>query len=623
MSSGYEWLEDLDDPRVRAFIEEQNRRFREYVGDEADRLYPKLLELYSMPFTVDASIYSGGFYTLTREKGTFTVKRYEYGETVAETVLEARQLGDDVVLTSISATPDGRLLAVLYSRAGSDYTHTLILDAESGERLRGPEGYVSPPVWLGQGRFLYVRTYRSGRAPDGVEAPTSRVFLAELGGGEEMVFGGGLGTNWIVSLSPDYEHGAVYAVAMHGWTKSRVYEYRGSGWSLLYDPGDSRAYPVGRGEGGVYLLSYENGLGQILRLGESPEVVVGAEKHPIGDAVVHRRGILAVRLVDGADRLEAYSLDGAREGEVVLEEKPGSLTVLSRGWGRALVRYESFDTPSKLYLLEGRSARLVEGSSLPLDLEVRDMWVASRDGTSIHGFEVRSRRARDARVAVVYGYGGFALPIKPRFYPEAVVLLEEGATFVSTNLRGGGEYGEEWHRAGMRENKARVFEDFEAFLEYYKSRGYFTVATGRSNGGLLVAAAVARRPDLVDVALVGYPLTDMLRFHKLYLGRLWITEYGDPEKPEDRRILESYSPLHNLKPEARRVTVLAYTGMADDRVHPSHALKFVARLLDLGAEAYLRVEEGSGHLGAVPQTRAREAAEVLALVEKKIREKVF
>ncbi|UNQ73465.1 prolyl oligopeptidase family serine peptidase [Infirmifilum sp. NZ] len=617
MPSGYDWLEDLEDPRVKAFIEEQNRRFREFVSPLADALYQRALELHSLPYVVDAALFEGGLYALTRERGTFTVKRYSTGDAEPQTVLDARELGGDAVVASISASRDGRMLAALHTRAGSDYARTLIVDTETGERIEGPEGYVSPPVWLTRERFLYVRTYRSGTAPDGVEAPASRVFEAELGAGEELVFGEGLGTNWLVHLAGDGE--SVYAVAFHGWSRSLVYELAGGGFRLLYDPGGSKAYPVGRLGGRSYVLSYEHSLGQVVEVGRGARVILRAEAHPIEDAAPVGGRLLAVRLVDGANRLELYSPEGEPAGEVGLGEGPGSVTILSRGFGAALARYESFDTPSKLYLVDQGGAWLVEGSSLPLGLEVRELWVSSRDGTRVHGFEVRSRAARDGGVAVVYGYGGFALSVKPRFQPEAVMLLEAGATFVSTNLRGGFEYGEEWHRAGMRGNKVRVFEDFGAFLEHYRARGYMTVATGRSNGGLLVAAVVARRPELIDVALAGYPLTDMLRYHRLHLGRLWTTEYGDPDDPEDRRVLESYSPIHNLKP-ADYPYVLAYTGLADDRVHPSHALKLTARLLDLGAPAYLRVETRSGHLGATPEVRARETAELVAFTLKALEE---
>ena len=182
------------------------------------------------------------------------------------------------------------------------------------------------------------------------------------------------------------------------------------------------------------------------------------------------------------------------------------------------------------------------------------------------------------------------------------------------NLRGGSEYGEKWHRAGMRENKQNVFDDFIAVLEKLKSQGYKIIAHGRSNGGLLVSAIITQRPDVVDVAVIGYPVIDMLRFHKLYIGRAWIPEYGNPEDPKDREFLLRYSPYHNVRPDLKYPPTLVYTGLHDDRVHPAHALKFVAKLKDVKAPVFLRVETKSGHLGANPETRIREIADILAFI---------
>jgi prolyl oligopeptidase len=181
------------------------------------------------------------------------------------------------------------------------------------------------------------------------------------------------------------------------------------------------------------------------------------------------------------------------------------------------------------------------------------------------------------------------------------------------NLRGGSEYGEKWHRAGMRENKQNVFDDFIAVLEKLKNEGYKVAAWVRSNGGLLVSATLVQRPDVMDAAIIGYPVIDMLRFHKLYIGRVWIPEYGNPDNPEDREFLERYSPYHNVKKQ-NYPPIMIYTGLHDDRVHPAHALKFFMKLKELNAPVYLRVETKSGHMGASPETRIRELADMLSFV---------
>jgi len=622
----YLWLEDVGSEEVRQWIEAENRRFREFIGGIAERLYPRLRALYEMPVVYSVALYRGGLYLVSRERGTYVVKRLDFSRGEYEEVLRSEELGENVTISAVSPTPDGGVLGVNYHVSGADESTLLVLDVEAGDRIEVLRGYISPPVWLSRGEFLYTRFYRSGRTPDGVPAPASRVHLHEMGGEDRVVFGEGFETNWMMGLKPLYDRGVVFVTAMHGWSESKIYVARLPGlgeFALLFDGRGSRALPVGYEDGRAYVLYYgENHLGSILEVSEDgSRVVISAEEYPIEGAAVHAGRIVASRLVDGANELYAYSLDGGLEGRLLGDLPPGSLSILGSGWGTLVVRYSSFDTPSRLFVLdEGMKVRFVEGESLDLGLEVEDVWVTSRDGTRVHGFLVKSGRAgRCSGVAVVYGYGGFAIPVKPAFYVNYIPMLEEGAVLVITNLRGGSEYGEEWHRAGWRRNKHRVFEDFEAFLEEMRRRGYRTVATGSSNGGLLVAAVVTRRPELVDVALIGYPLTDMLRFHLLHIGKLWTTEYGDPEDPGDRAYLASYSPYHNVRRGVRYPHVLVYTGLHDDRVHPAHALKFVAKLRDAGAPAYLRVETVSGHMGATPEVRAREAAEVLAFAYKALR----
>ena len=236
-------------------------------------------------------------------------------------------------------------------------------------------------------------------------------------------------------------------------------------------------------------------------------------------------------------------------------------------------------------------------------------------------FKVKKRGIKSDKV-LVFGYGGFGIALTPRFFPHVIPFIEKGGTFVMTNLRGGSEYGEKWHHAGMRENKQNVFDDYIACLEKLKSEGYKVTAWGRSNGGLLVSATLTQRPEIMDSALIGYPVIDMLRFHKLYIGKAWVPEYGDPDDPKDRKFLLRYSPYHNIDKNKRYPPTLIYTGLYDDRVHPAHALKFAAKLREIGAPVYLRVETKSGHMGASPETRIRELADLLAFVIKMLGVKV-
>ncbi len=159
------------------------------------------------------------------------------------------------------------------------------------------------------------------------------------------------------------------------------------------------------------------------------------------------------------------------------------------------------------------------------------------------------------------------------------------------NIRGGCEFGEKWHRAGMREKKINVIKDFIYVIKHYK-RKYRSkvVAMGISNGGLLVGSVITKKPEVLDGAIIGYPVLDMLRFHKLYIGKAWVPEYGNPDDPKDRRFLLKYSPYHNISSNVRYPPILVFTGLHDYRVHSAYAFKFVARLRDVGAKVYLRTE---------------------------------
>ena len=168
----------------------------------------------------------------------------------------------------------------------------------------------------------------------------------------------------------------------------------------------------------------------------------------------------------------------------------------------------------------------------------------------------------------------------------------------------------------MRERKQNVFDDYASVLRDLKERGMRVVAFGRSNGGLLVGATMTQRPELLDGAVIGYPVLDMRRFHKLYVGKSWVPEYGDPDDPGDAAFLAQYSPYHHIRDDVSYPPIFMYAGIHDDRVHPGHAFKFAARLDDAGHEYLLRVEEMSGHAGATPKTKIDEESDLMAFVYK-------
>jgi prolyl oligopeptidase len=213
----------------------------------------------------------------------------------------------------------------------------------------------------------------------------------------------------------------------------------------------------------------------------------------------------------------------------------------------------------------------------------------------------------------LYGYGGFNISITPGFNPSNVLWLELGGVYAVANLRGGGEYGETWHQAGMKLNKQNVFDDFIAAAEWLIANGYTSPARlaigGRSNGGLLVGAAMTQRPDLFGATLPGVGVMDMLRFHKFTIGWAWVSDYGCADDPEEFKALYAYSPLHNIRPGTRYPPTLVITSDHDDRVVPGHSFKFAAALQAAqagDAPVLIRIQTAAGHGALTPVTKQIE-----------------
>ncbi len=259
----------------------------------------------------------------------------------------------------------------------------------------------------------------------------------------------------------------------------------------------------------------------------------------------------------------------------------------------------------------------IEAPFDPKDYAVRQHWYASKDRTRLPMFVLAraSTKLDGSAPAVLYGYGGFNISMTPSFQPAIVPWLDAGGVFAIANLRGGGEFGEAWHRAGVREHKQNVFDDFFAAAEYLADSRIADPrrigVLGGSNGGLLVAATLVQRPELVAAAVCAVPLTDMLRYHRFLIARLWMNEYGDPDDPADAEFLRAYSPYHNVREGIAYPASFIVTAESDSRVDPSHARKFGARLQSAtGGDAPILVyiEPQAGH--GVGKPRAKQIEEL-------------
>lgn len=318
--------------------------------------------------------------------------------------------------------------------------------------------------------------------------------------------------------------------------------------------------------------------------------------------------LLVTAMRDARTEVLRYRLDGTPDGAVDLPGIGSTGTVQGRpGDDEAFFVFTSHDAPTSIYRYNVAENAVTPWAvpNVDIDLEtivVEQHFASSEDGTQVPLFVVRRRDVTVPAPTVLYGYGGFGIPLVPFFSPAAMAWVEQGGVYATAALRGGGEYGQAWHEAGKGRNKQNVFDDFIAVAEFLKREGIAAqdglVIEGESNGGLLVAAVTNQRPDLFAAALPGVAVTDMLRFDRFTGGQLWIQEFGNPAVEEDFRNLLSYSPLHTIRSGEDYPAILVTTADTDDRVVPAHSFKYAAALqaADIGPRPHLlRVETQAGH----------------------------
>jgi prolyl oligopeptidase len=291
--------------------------------------------------------------------------------------------------------------------------------------------------------------------------------------------------------------------------------------------------------------------------------------------------------------------------------------------------FTSFIDPGTIYRYDVESGnsdvfRRVEVVFNPKIYETKQVFFASKDGTRIPMFLTYRRGLKQDgdNPTILYGYGGFNVSITPSFRAATIAWLEMGGIYAVANLRGGGEYGKEWHDAGKKQNKQNVFDDFIAAAEWLISKKYTSPSKlairGGSKGGLLVGAAMTQRPDLFGACLPAVGVMDMLRFHKFTIGWAWASDYGSPDNKEDFEILQKYSPLHNLKSGTAYPPTLITTADHDDRVVPAHSFKFAAALQEAHsgpAPVLIRIQVKAGHGAGKPTTmQIEEEADIMAFL---------
>jgi prolyl oligopeptidase len=607
----YRWLEDDRSPRTTAWCAAQDELCRSHLDGLSGRdgVRSALRALARVGAVSAPAIRRGRLFFLRREGDQEHAILYVREPDGTERVLiDPAALSEDATTTLdfVSPSRDGLLLAYGLSEAGDEEAVLRVMDVGTGEDLgeRIDRVRYSPVAWLPDASgFYYVRRLPPGRVPEGEEQFHRRVYLHRLGADPDTdteIFGGGRDhrSYYGVSLSRDGRWLVVYAIV---GTDSRndlyVADLRGdAAFAPVVEGEDALSYASVAWDGRLYVTTNLDAPRWRLAVADPARPMDWRELIPESDdvfegAAVTRAGLVAAYTRDVATRIVVHDLDtGAVVREIELPAM-GSAGVTSDpdGGDDAFIPFTSFATPSQVYRCDVASGRLELWAMAPGEIDgnaytVEQVFCASRDGTRIPMFVIRRTDTPVDGTApgLLTGYGGFNASLTPYFLGTYLHWVDRGGVFAIANLRGGSEYGEEWHRAGMLGNKQNVFDDFVAAGEYLVAEGYVAggclAIHGGSNGGLLVGAAVTQRPDLYRAVVCSAPLLDMVRYERFGLGSTWNVEYGSADEPDAFRWLHAYSPYHRVQDDVSYPAVLFETFESDTRVHPLHARKMCARM---------------------------------------------
>jgi prolyl oligopeptidase len=638
-------LENPDDPATAAWVEAENALTRSVLDRvERDKIKARLTELFDYP-KVGIPEKKGNRYFFSKNTGLQNQSVYYVQEGLAgepRALIDPNTMSPDgtVALTNTSPSKDGRLLGYAISKSGSDRQEISVREVATGKDLPDKLVWVkfSGIAWTPDGKgFFYTRFPEPGTVPAGDEHYFPRLHYHRLGEPQEkdvMFFE--KPTEKEVGVSGFVSYDGRWLVVLPGKGASNKTEVwaldrrRPGARPVAVFTGFDNAYQVAEVvDGRLYARTDRDApLGRIItvdleRLPPDNKDAPFVELVPQGDdtlqaAYIVNRKLIVRRLRNASTSLEVRSLAGEIEKEI---ELPGIGSVGGIS-GEAdekemFLSFSSFTMPPTNYRYDFDQRELVlfrkpEVNVDPSLYEIEQIWYPSKDGTKVSMFLVHKKGlAKDGnRPVYLTAYGGFNISQSPGFSATRYVFLEKDGIVAVPNLRGGGEYGEAWHKAGMREKKQNVFDDFIAAAEWLIASGWTRserlAIAGGSNGGLLVSAVEVQRPDLYGAVVCQVPVADMLRYQRFTVGRYWIAEYGSAEAAADFSFLYKYSPYHNVREGVVYPATLVTTADTDDRVAPGHGKKLAARLQAAQAgddPILLRVETKAGHGAGKPTTK--------------------
>jgi prolyl oligopeptidase len=652
----YRPLEDADAPATREWIAAQNGLTASVLGECRARpaIRDRLAELWDFP-RADAPWRRGDRWFQLRNSGLQdqdVLWTAEGPEGEGRVLLDPNRLSErgTTALSEVAVAESGELVACAMSEAGSDWRTWTVWRVETGEELpdRVLWSKFSSAAWTHDDAGFFYGRYPEPAAGAAYDEPNRDMELRyhRLGADvaeDRLVFSTPEEPEW--AFEPEVsDDGRVLVVSIGRGTdpENRIYVAdltNGVETAILrplLDLADARYVPIATIDGTLYLLTDRDApLSRVIAIDvddpEHPREIIPEASEALERVLLVGDRLAAVYLHHARHRLAVFETDGRH---VIDVELPGIGTIVDMAGRRTddelFLTFVTFVAPASVLAVRMADGhvREVRRPALawdPQDYVSEQVFVVSDDGTQVPLFLSHRRDVMpDGDVpTLLYGYGGFQIPVGPTFKPEWLAWIERGGLLAVASLRGGGEYGKSWHDAGRLGNKQNVFDDFAACARWLATSGWTRRGrigiSGRSNGGLLVGAAITQHPELFGAAIAEVGVMDMLRFHRFTIGWGWTSDYGSPDDPDQFRTLRAYSPLHNLKPGVAYPPTLVTTGDHDDRVVPGHSFKFAAALQAAqGGQApiLIRIDIDAGHgLGKPVSKLIDERADVLAFLE--------
>lgn len=628
----YRWLENSNSPEVKMWDKKQNNYAKKILNKISGRNILKKEFRKNLSFdSVGIPLPKANRYFFTRHKGLqnqpvlYAKDKIDGKERV---IIDLNKLSKSgaIALDWWYPSNDGAFIAYGLSKNGDENSTLFIKDVVSGKNLADkiPNTGFCDIAWLPDNTGLYyTRMPALGSVPKGEEYYNQRVYFHKIGASykkDPIIFGEGRAKedSFGVDISAD---GRFLLVTAHqGWSKNEIYllDRQKNEWTTVVK-GKNAIFKAVIHRDSIYILtSYESPNFRVCSISISKakeginlwKTIIKESKYPIKEFKIVSDNIFVLTTKNVASCLNVFTLVGKFTRKI----KTASLATINyltaeREGKELFFDIQSFVIPKKIIRINISDLNTsvwdeVDFAINPDDYNVRQVWYKSKDKTKIPMFIIHKKDVVYNREnpTLLTGYGGFAINLEPYFMPDIIPFLNRGGIYAVANIRGGGEFGEEWHRAGMLNKKQNSFNDFITAAEYLIKNRYTNpeklAIEGASNGGLLVAAVSIQRSDLFRVSIARVPLFDMIRYEKSLIGRLWNKEYGSVENKKQFKYLYKYSPYHNIKKDIFYPAMLITAGEKDARVDPFHAKKMcasfqVANSSDL--PVLLRIESKSGH----------------------------